>query len=173
MVPVIALAIGLTPAAAISAQPEGVGAPNAPTTTPGETPPEGAADARTPLIPALTNAKSPFRANRLASKPIALTPNQVTDPFEYPREPVELTWAGVAGAVDYELEIASNPGFSRIMYRATTDQAIARPRGAPSRRDVLVARGRHRQGRNARAAERRRAVRQDLAQPDRGPPDPG
>jgi len=127
MVPVIALAIGLTPAAAIAAQPEGVGTPSTPATTPGQPPAEGATDVRAPLIPALTKAKSPFRANRLASKPIALTPNQVTDPFEYPREPVAFTWAGVAGAVDYEVEIASNPGFSRIMYRTTTDQASLVP----------------------------------------------
>lgn len=122
----LAVALGLAPGAAIAAEPQdGVGSAGSGRATAPEG--AGASDARTPAIPAASNAKSPFKANRLASKPLGLTPDQVGDAFEYPNEPVVLSWSGVAGAVDYEVEVASSPGFSRIMWRATTDQTNAVP----------------------------------------------
>lgn len=127
MVPLIACALGLVPGAAL-AQTGDTGGTAPTTTTPSTTAPgTGTTETREPWIPALTNAPSPFKANRLASKPLGLTPDQVRDAFTYPGKPVELRWTGVPGAIEYEVEIASNPGFSRIMWRDTTDQTTVVP----------------------------------------------
>lgn len=81
-----------------------------------------AAADKTPPIPATVDAKSPFTADRDSSEPLGLTPDQVSDPFTYPDEPVVLEWSPVPGAVSYVVEISTSPGFTRVVWRATTDQ---------------------------------------------------
>ena len=94
--------------------------------TPGA-PPE-AADAPTarPFIPAATTAKSPFRANRLASEPSGLQPNTTT-PLDYPSSPIVLSWSHVPGAVRYHVDVSDNPGFSNVVWKASTDQNRVAP----------------------------------------------
>jgi len=84
--------------------------------------PFAAAADKAPPIPATVNAKSPFTADRDSSEPLGLAPDQVADPFTYPDEPVVLEWSPVPGAVSYVVEIATSPGFTRVVWRATTDQ---------------------------------------------------
>lgn len=80
-----------------------------------------------PLVPATTNARSPFVADRPSSEPLGLSPAQVVDPFTYPDEPVVLSWSPVPGAVRYIVEIAGSPGFTRILWKTTTDQVQVAP----------------------------------------------
>lgn len=84
--------------------------------------PTAVAADKTPPIPPTVNAKSPFTADRDSSEPLGLTPDQVSDAFTYPDEPVVLEWSPVPGAVSYVVEIATSPGFTRVVWRATTDQ---------------------------------------------------
>lgn len=84
--------------------------------------PVASAATKTPAIPATVDAKSPFTADRESSEPLGLTPDQVTDAFVYPDEPVVLEWSPVPGAMSYVVEIATSPGFTRVVWRATTDQ---------------------------------------------------
>lgn len=81
----------------------------------------------TPIVPAPTQAKSPFKADRLASKPLSLSPNSVAAPLAYPDAPVVLTWSDVPGAVTYQVDISSTPGFSDIVWSSEVVQAIAVP----------------------------------------------
>jgi hypothetical protein len=80
------------------------------------------AEALQPSIPATTNAKSPFKADRQSSEPLGLVPNQTDDPFVYPSEPVALEWSPVPGAVAYRVEVSTNPGFTDIVWKSVTDQ---------------------------------------------------
>ncbi len=115
------LSLGLVAAAALTAPVAAFAAeaPGGSTTVPGT----GTTTPRvTPAVPAPTRAKSPFRANRLASEPLGLGPNDVRDPFEYPAEPIVLSWTQVPGAVSYRVEVASNPGFSKVVWELDTDQ---------------------------------------------------
>ena len=80
--------------------------------------------------PGTTPAKpivSPFKADRLASQPSGLTPNSVASPVRYPEQAMILTWGDVPDAVTYDVEIASNPGFSNVVWKGETSQAIAVP----------------------------------------------
>ena len=80
-----------------------------------------------PAVPAPSQAPSPFAKDRLSSKPAALTPDSLANPFRYPDEAVVLTWGDVPGAVGYQVEVSSNPGFSGIVWEAETVQPIAVP----------------------------------------------
>lgn len=80
-----------------------------------------------PAVPAPTQAKSPFTADRLSSKPTGLTPNSATSPVLYPEQAVVLRWGDVPGAVGYTVEIADNPGFSRVVWSAEVAMAMAAP----------------------------------------------
>lgn len=70
---------------------------------------------------------SPFKADRLSSKPSGLTPDGVTSPVRYPEQAVILTWGDVPDAAGYTVEVSDNPGFSRTIWTADTTQAIAVP----------------------------------------------
>lgn len=70
---------------------------------------------------------SPFKADRLSSKPSGLTPDGVTSPVRYPEQSVILTWGDVPDAAGYTVEISDNPGFSKTVWTADTTQAIAVP----------------------------------------------
>ena len=76
---------------------------------------------------AATAAKSPFKADRLSSKPSGLTPDGVTSPVRYPEQSVILTWGDVPDAAGYTVEISDSPGFSKTIWTADTSQAIAVP----------------------------------------------
>lgn len=80
-----------------------------------------------PRVPATVNATSPFTADRPSSEPLGLFPNQATDPFTYPDEPVVLGWSPVPGAVHYVVEISNSPGFTSVLWSLTTDQIEATP----------------------------------------------
>lgn len=84
-----------------------------------------AALAATPAPAAAT--PSPFKADRLSSVPSGLTPNTVATTLAFPDAPVILTWGDVPGAVGYTVEISDTPGFSSIVWKADTVQAIAVP----------------------------------------------
>jgi len=83
------------------------------------------ASAQTPAPAA--PVKSPFKADRQASIPTGLTPNSVATPLVFPDKPVVLTWGEVPGAAGYTVEISDTPGFSSIIWKADTVQAIAVP----------------------------------------------
>ena len=85
-----------------------------------------AADPATGTTPAKAVA-SPFKADRLSSQPSGLTPNTAATPVRYPDHSVILTWGDVPGAVGYSVEIASNPGFSKVVWKGQTSQSIAVP----------------------------------------------
>ena len=90
------------------------------------------ATAADPVVPADPSAPaaaipSPFKADRLSSKPSGLTPDNVTSPVRYPDQPVVLTWGEVSKAAGYTVEIADNPGFSKTAWSADTFQPIAVP----------------------------------------------
>lgn len=76
--------------------------------------------------PAKTVA-SPFKADRLSSQPSALVPNSIANPVKYPEAAVILDWGDVPDAVSYEVEVADNPGFSKTIWKGTTEQSIAVP----------------------------------------------
>ncbi|MGD9573196.1 MAG: hypothetical protein AB7V62_15040 [Thermoleophilia bacterium] len=80
-----------------------------------------------PAVPAPNQAKSPFAADRLSSKPAGLTPDNVNKPLAYPDSAIVLSWGDVPGAVSYSVEIADNPGFSRVVWKSDTVQPIAVP----------------------------------------------
>ena len=83
-------------------------------TTPGATTPTAA-------------VKSPFAADRASSKPSGLAPDNATTPVRYPEQSVILTWGDVPDAAGYSVEIADNPGFSSVLWKASTTQSIAVP----------------------------------------------
>lgn len=87
----------------------------------------GAGATAQPRVPATVNARSPFLVDRASSEPLGLFPNQTSDPFVYPDEPVVLSWSPVPGAVQYVVEIATTPGFTQIIWKDTTDQIQAAP----------------------------------------------
>lgn len=74
-----------------------------------------------------TPVRSPFKADRLASKPSGLTPNTVASPVRYPDEAVVLTWGDVPDAVGYTVEISDTPGFGGVVWSGKTTQAVAVP----------------------------------------------
>lgn len=80
-----------------------------------------------PAVPATNQAKSPFAADRLSSKPASLTPDSATTPVQYPDSAITLSWGDVPGATGYSVEIADNPGFSRVVWKADTVQPVAVP----------------------------------------------
>lgn len=80
-----------------------------------------------PRVPATVQATSPFTVDRPSSEPLGLFPNQTTDPFTYPDEPVVLDWSPVPGAVHYVVEISNSPGFTSVLWTTTTDQIEATP----------------------------------------------
>lgn len=90
------------------------------TTTPTTTSP-------TTTTPATSTTPSPFKADRGASKPSGLTPDNTTAPVKYPDQSVILTWGDVPKAAGYTVEISDTPGFSRIVWSSKTTQAIAVP----------------------------------------------
>jgi hypothetical protein len=71
--------------------------------------------------------KSPFKADRLSSQPSGLSPNTVASPVRYPDQAMILTWGEVPDAVSYQVEVASNPGFSKVVWKGEATQAIAVP----------------------------------------------
>lgn len=96
-------------------------APTAPTASaPETTGPE-------PRVPATNNAASPFVADRASSEALGLFPNQTTDPFTYPAEPVVLNWSPVPGAVSYLVEVSPSPGFGTLVWKTNTDQVMVAP----------------------------------------------
>ncbi len=99
-----------------------------------------ALSACTLLVPAMAHAqgtdpgtspakavKSPFKADRLSSQPSGLSPNTVASPVRYPDQAMILTWGEVPDAVSYQVEVASNPGFSKVVWKGEATQAIAVP----------------------------------------------
>ncbi len=90
------------------------------TTTPTTTSP-------TTTAPSTGTVPSPFKADRGASKPSGLTPDNTTAPVKYPEQSVILTWGDVPKAAGYTVEISDTPGFSRTVWTAKTTQAIAVP----------------------------------------------
>jgi hypothetical protein len=70
---------------------------------------------------------SPFKADRLSSQPTGLSPNTAATPVRYPEQSVILTWGDVPKAVGYSVEVSDTPGFSRIVWKGKTTQAIAVP----------------------------------------------
>ena len=85
-----------------------------------------AQDAATGTTPAKAIA-SPFKADRLSSQPSGLTPNSAANPVKYPEAAVILTWGDVPGAASYSVEVADNPGFSKVVWKGDTAQSIAVP----------------------------------------------
>jgi hypothetical protein len=89
------------------------------------------AHAADPVAPGATTPgkqiASPFKADRLSSKPSGLTPDNVTSPVRYPDQSVILTWGDVPEAVGYTVEISGNPGFSNVIWTGDVQQAIAVP----------------------------------------------
>ena len=85
-----------------------------------------AQDPATGTTPAKTVA-SPFKADRLSSQPSALIPNSTANPVRYPEAAVILDWGDVPDAVSYEVEVADNPGFSKTVWKGSTEQSIAVP----------------------------------------------
>jgi hypothetical protein len=81
----------------------------------------GSAPAASPATP------SPFRADRAASQPVGLLPDDARNPLAYPDQPIVLRWSPVPGAVSYKVEVASNPGFTRMVWSSVTDQAAIAP----------------------------------------------
>jgi hypothetical protein len=99
-----------------------------------------ALSACTLIVPALAHAQdpaagttpakaiaSPFKADRLSSQPSGLLPNSIANPVKYPDEAVILRWGDVPGAVSYNVEVADNPGFSKVVWKGDTQQSIAVP----------------------------------------------
>lgn len=80
-----------------------------------------------PRVPATTTAASPFKADRVSSEPLGLFPNQTTDPFTFPVEPIVLEWSPVPGAISYKVEVATSPGFNFIIWSTNTDQPMVAP----------------------------------------------
>ncbi|MEW6582523.1 MAG: hypothetical protein AB1416_07170 [Actinomycetota bacterium] len=70
---------------------------------------------------------SPFTADRASSLPLGLTPDDVATPLRYPDEPVVLAWSAVPGASSYKVEVASNPGFTDVVWSKDTDQTQIAP----------------------------------------------
>ncbi len=92
----------------------------------------GAAPAQTggrnaPLVPPTNDATSPFAADPGSSLPVGLTPNQTVNPLMAPGQPVVLSWDSVPGAVSYNVEVSSSPGFTKIVWSQNTDQAQVAP----------------------------------------------
>lgn len=81
-----------------------------------------------PRVPGTTNAASPFKADRESSVPLGLFPNQATDPFTYPAEPIVLDWSPVPGAVTYKVEISSAPASRPSCGRASPTRSRSPPR---------------------------------------------
>jgi hypothetical protein len=71
--------------------------------------------------------KSVFRADRASSLPLGLVPDDATKAFNYPEEPIVLTWSAVPGAVNYKVEVSSNASFTDIDWSKETDQAQVAP----------------------------------------------
>lgn len=101
--------------------------PVAPSTPAAAASPVPAGSEAEPRVPATNNAASPFRADRASSEPLGLFPNQTTDPFTYPAEPIVLNWSPVPGAVSYLVEVSTSPGFGTLVWKTTTDQVTAAP----------------------------------------------
>ncbi len=85
----------------------------------------------TPTVGATTApaaaAVSAFKLDRAASQPLGLAPNGVTDPLNYPNEPVILRWTAVPGAASYTVEIATTSGFAKVLWKGETDQPLVAP----------------------------------------------
>ena len=88
------------------------------TTTPGTTTPTTTTPAAPPSV---------FKRDRAASKPSGLSPDDVTDPYDYPDEPIVLTWSPVMGAKQYKVEISGNMAFTGVVWTKTTDQPAIAP----------------------------------------------
>jgi len=80
-----------------------------------------------PRVPATNDAKSPFTADPASSLPAGLSPDQTVDPLIAPGQPVVLSWTPVPGAVSYDVEVSTSPGFSNIAWSTTTDQPQVAP----------------------------------------------
>jgi len=93
----------------------------------GAAPAQNATRTNAPLLPPTNDATSPFAADPGSSLPVGLVPNQTVNPLVAPQQPVVLSWNPVPGAVSYQVEIASSPGFSKIVWSQTTDQAQVAP----------------------------------------------
>jgi hypothetical protein len=78
-----------------------------------------------PSAPAATT--SPFKADRLSSKPSGLTPDNVTSPVRYPDQSVILSWDEVPKAAGYTVEVSDNPGFSTTVWSHDVTQPLAVP----------------------------------------------
>ena len=72
-------------------------------------------------------APSPFAADPGSSLPVGLVPNQTVNPLVAPQQPVVLSWDPVPGAVSYDVEVSSSPGFTKIVWSQSTDQAQVAP----------------------------------------------
>ncbi len=93
----------------------------------GAAPAQTATRANAPLVPPTNDAPSPFAADPGSSLPVGLIPNQTVNPLVAPQQPVVLSWIPVPGAVSYDVEISASPGFSKIVWSQTTDQAQIAP----------------------------------------------
>ena len=80
-----------------------------------------------PLVPPTNAAPSPFAADPGSSLPVGLVPNQTVNPLVAPGQPVVLSWDPVPGAVSYDVEVSSSPGFTKIVWSQATDQAQVAP----------------------------------------------
>lgn len=87
----------------------------------------GLAHAATPATGTPAKPASPFAADRQASLPTGLTPDSVANPVRYPDQSVILAWGDVPGAAGYHVELSSNPGFTNVVWKGDTSQAVAVP----------------------------------------------
>lgn len=82
----------------------------------------------TPTAPvAPVAAKSPFALDRTSSKPRGLSPDTTATPFDYPDQPVVLSWASVTGAKTYKVEISNASTFVKPIWSGETDQVSIAP----------------------------------------------
>ena len=85
---------------------------------------------RAPRPPARLDGHGPRRRSRPTGRPASppgLSPNTAAAPVKYPEQSVILTWGDVPKAVGYTVEVSDTPGFSRIVWKGKTTQAIAVP----------------------------------------------